>query len=104
MISVGSIKKARQYESIVLSILRERPDAQDDDYALFYYVLEKRGLNIKELNAYELLLRMSKKEIPSVLSISRARRKVQEEYPEVRGTKWEKRQRKAKDVRREIQK
>lgn len=102
MITVGPGKQVRQYESIVLFILKERPDARDNDYALFYYVLEKRGIDTKKLSAYDLLTRLAKKEIPSILSISRARRKVQEEIPEVRGEKWEERQLRAKNVKKEM--
>jgi len=104
-VTIGPRMKSSQikkYESIVLSILMDREDARDNDYALYYYVLSDRNIDLKRISAYDFLLRMSKGTLPPFLSITRARRKIQEEYPEVRGELWEKRHKRAEAVKNEM--
>ena len=105
MISIGSGVKSNQikkYERVVLSILLDRLDARDDDYALYFYVLAERNVDLKSITGYELLVRISKGTLPSIMSVSRARRRVQEFHPSARGEKWEQRRERAKAVRDEM--
>ena len=58
---------------------------------------------IVALNASDLLKLLSKGMLPSYESISRCRRKLQEEFPELRGKKWKTRHENIKkDVEREV--
>jgi|TARA_R100001594_G_scaffold138170_1_gene181666 hypothetical protein len=47
---------------------------------------------IKILTATDILHLLAKGDLPSYESISRCRRKLQQEFPRLRGDKWEKRQ------------
>ena len=59
--------------------------------------------SIKFLNAADILKMLAKDELPSYESISRCRRKLQEEFSTLRGNKWEKRHAIAKEeVKKEI--
>ena len=59
--------------------------------------------SIKFLNAADILKMLAKDELPSYESISRCRRKLQEEFSTLRGYKWVKRHAIAKEeVKKEI--
>jgi hypothetical protein len=104
-ITIGSKTRSvtiKQYESIILNILRNKPDARDNDYALYYYILKERRIDPTTMTAYDMLIRSHKGQIPSIFSVTRARRKVQEKYPETRGELWDKRHSQADNIREEM--
>jgi len=72
--------------------LKHYPDLRDDDNRLFSNIwakeLKQRGFNLFELNAVELLKMLASNELTSAPSIKRARAKLQEECPELRGNKY----------------
>lgn len=51
-------------------------------------LMKEKGLDLFELNAVELLRMYATNELTSAHSIERMRRKLQEEYPELRGEKY----------------
>ena len=76
---------------------------RDSDERLMANIWAKYIGNIEFLNAKDILSMLSKSELPSYESISRCRRKLQEEYPELRGEKWVYRQDKIqKEVKHEL--
>lgn len=86
----------------VRTILIEFPQTRDCEPSLWYfYYLSFCGLT-KGDTITELALLQQKKKIPSIQSIMRYSRQIQEKEPNLRGEKWNKRQRKQKEVKKEL--
>ena len=58
--------------------------------------------NLEMKNAWDVLHMLAKHKLPSYESVSRCRRKIQEQKPKLRGEKWIGRQKRAKKIRKEI--
>lgn len=74
---------------LVKNILREDEEARDSDKALIWRVLAKKGLlrTMQDGDRFIYVLAYSGLEqAPTLESITRARRKVQEENPELMGS------------------
>ena len=69
---------------------------------IWHKLLEKGGINSKEITGWNLLTHLSKGDLPTPESITRCRRKLQELYPALRGTTWEERHKKQKEVKAEL--
>jgi len=83
--------------------LRKHKVLRDSDDRLMANIWAQYIGHIEFLNAKDILSMLSRSELPSYESISRCRRKLQEEFPELRGEKWLKRHNKtSKDVKIEI--
>lgn len=97
-------------EKEVTQILNTTPKARDCDLSLYYMLAKGRGLSDEKvssedfLEALGLVLKMIKKGLlPSMDSVSRCRRKVQELNIDLRGKKWEDRHKNQEPkVRREM--
>lgn len=72
--------------NIILKILKEDELARKDDMHLFLRVHETLMPNISNYNTKTVLDLIRRKKLPSWESMSRARRKMQEKYPELRDT------------------
>lgn len=86
-------------------LLRAEPKYRDNDCALWSRVVTNHlgGIGrLQEMTAYELLKMVTAHQLPSYESISRVRRKLQEEFPELRGEGYKKRQDKTKVVKKEL--
>ena len=88
----------------VEKFLTEYPVLRDDDEKLMantwgMYIGEK---DLDDMSAKDLLSTLSQGILPSYESISRCRRKLQEECPNLRGEKWYERHKRADNIRREI--
>lgn len=81
---MGRISK---YDNVVLCILNDHAEARDDDYVLYYYFLREEGFTMR-MNLENFLLGDSHY-YPKFETIARVRRKLQEEYPELRPSKNE---------------
>jgi hypothetical protein len=83
-------------KGIVIKFLKETPVLRDDDRALvckvWEYQLKLLGKNIFSLKANDFFQVYTTDLLTSSDSITRARRKVQETFPELRGLNYEKRQ------------
>jgi hypothetical protein len=75
----------------VVNLLTKHPQLRDDDARLTANIWYQNTDNIKNMDAVELLTHLADGNLPSYESISRCRRKIQEEKPELRGKKWDKR-------------
>ena len=62
----------------------------------------KRLSNIDQLTGKDLLMHIAQGKLPSFESISRCRRKIQQEDRSLRGELWDKRHQIANDIRKEI--
>ena len=86
----------------VINLLTKHPSLRDSDERLAANIWYNYVKNINDIDAKTLLSKFAAGKLPSYESISRCRRKVQEETPTLRGRKWEKRHSKQKNVKNEI--
>ena len=80
--------KVKKYEKRVSVILLNKPKARDCDYVLYAFVLLAYNVNLNTLSTKDFLKGLHNKEYPSFEGVGRCRRKLQENHPEFRGTKW----------------
>lgn len=81
------MSKVIKYNEIVEEILEEEPDSRDCDYKLYFHLMNKINVNpvnhMLDMTLFDALYAWHKKEIPSIYSVSRARRLVQEKYADI---------------------
>lgn len=91
---------------IVVSLLEVGDKYRDDDNKLVVRIwwdeLLKRGLIPDQMTASEMLVLYRDGKLSNADSITRARRKAQEERPHLRGASYVARQHKTEDVKAEI--
>ena len=86
----------------VINLLTKHPSLRDSDARLAANIWYNNTKNVNEIDAITLLSRFAEGKLPSYESISRCRRKIQEEKPELRGKKWEKRHTRQKLIKDEV--
>tara|TARA_Y100000296_G_scaffold62060_1_gene72020 strand:+ start:133 stop:441 length:309 start_codon:yes stop_codon:yes gene_type:complete len=86
----------------VINLLTKHPSLRDSDERLAANIWYNNIKNVDEIDAITLLSRFAEGKLPSYESISRCRRKIQEEKPDLRGKKWAKRHSKQQLVKDEI--
>ena len=86
----------------VINLLTKHPSLRDSDTRLAANIWYNHIKNVNEIDAITLLSRFAEGKLPSYESISRCRRKIQEEKPELRGKKWEKRHIRQKTVKDQV--
>ena len=79
------------------------PELRDSNERLFYHYLLDIGYDVKK-PFKEALKDMETRSIPYIDSFGRASRKVQEEHPHLRGKLYNKRKKKADEIKEEIKK
>lgn len=84
-------------KEIIENLLHVRPAYRDDDRRLTASVWAKvvrkqLGLDINKISGFEFLTLYSQGELPHAESIRRTRQKLQENHPNLRGSKYEERQ------------
>lgn len=81
-----------QVNDIVHSMLKLHPLMRDNDYKLVVAVWNKEllqnNINIREITAYDAFVHIANGKVSPVESITRCRRKLQENYPALRGKRW----------------
>ena len=75
----------------VKTILKEKPDARDDDFHLIGYVYKQTNPEIINVPFRTLMWYHTRYDLPSFETIRRTRQKLQHDYPELRGKCYEKR-------------
>ncbi len=75
----------RDYYNAVRQILIENPATRDDDMLLFGAFMAKHNLVSCDKTFYDVMANAKKWGLPSYESITRARRKVQEQEPLLQG-------------------
>lgn len=73
--------KLNTVKKIVREILSNNEQSRGDDNILFLEVLKKMKLDVKEITLEAFFVNYDRLDIPSVETITRARRKAQEENP-----------------------
>ena len=82
----------KDYLKLVEKILREHPETRDDDMRLYVWICHETCPASMIQQFSKVMWYHSDYGLPSYESITRARRKLQEQHPELRGKKYEKRQ------------
>lgn len=98
--------KIRKVEEKVKKILTEVKLSRDNDKILLSCIwnIECGGsIRTKDITAWDFLTMLSQDKLSNPVSIWRSRQKLQELYPDLRGKKYESRQKHASDVKEEIQ-
>ena len=76
----------------VKQLLLDNPSNRDSDSKLianyWYYELHKKGVDLHELSAFDLLKYYADSRLTNAESIRRMRAKLQEQYIELRGKKY----------------
>jgi len=86
----------------VINLLTKHPSLRDSDERLAANIWYNNIKNVDEIDAITLLSRFAEGKLPSYESISRCRRKIQEEKPDLRGKKWAKRHSKQRVIKEQI--
>lgn len=91
----------------VKQLLLDNPSNRDSDNKLianyWHYELSKKGVDLNELSAFDLLKYYAESKLTNAESIRRMRAKLQEEHLELRGKKYQLRQTTLKNkVRKEL--
>ena len=91
---------------IIKEILLTKRHCRDNDVYLIYEIWEKElakyNLDIKNMHLVPTLKMWVNKEISHPSAIMRARRKVQEEFPETRGKVYEERHKNKKQIQEDL--
>ena len=89
---------------IIKALLTQYTDLRDSDDMLVAWIWKTQvdKMNYPQLSADKFLQMMAKGMLPSSETITRTRRKVQEENPELRGKKYKERQAKQEQVKKDL--
>lgn len=89
---------------IIKALLTQYTDLRDSDDMLVAWIWKTQvdKMNYPQLSADKFLQMMAKGMFPSSETITRTRRKVQEENPELRGKKYNERQAKQSVVKKNL--
>ena len=89
---------------IIKALLTQYTDLRDSDDMLVAWIWKTQvdKMNYPQLSADKFLQMMAKGMFPSSETITRTRRKVQEENPELRGKKYNERQAKQSIVKKDL--
>lgn len=90
----------------VKGILQQLPAARDNDQILVANVwqgeLRAQRIDLNSISGREVLSMIASGKVSPVESITRCRRKLQEEWPQLRGKRWEERHMKQTVVQTEL--
>lgn len=98
------LKQILKVQEQVQILLETYPKLRDNDVRLVASYYYNNISNINQISAIDFLQIMVNGNLPSPDTITRARRKLQEKYPELRGVNYVERQKLEKQVRQEINK
>ena len=97
--------RLKNVQRIVLNCLEDNAALRDNDNKLvanIWYKHIKKTRDLSSMKALDLLVALGNNELPSWESITRCRRKIQQERTDLRGKNYDKRQRYQKDVAKNI--
>ena len=90
----------------VEKLLRENAGLRDDDFKLvanvWFWELSRDGSNPAQMTGFAVLQQYAQGKLTSADTITRQRRKLQEEYQELRGEKYQERQAKQSVVKKKL--
>ena len=96
----------------VAEIMTLKPESRDNDFYLMYWIWRNEfhsvnkehniELNFDKANILSILGLLKDKKLSHPSGIMRARRKLQEEYPKLRGNVWEARHAEQAEVKKDL--
>ena len=90
-------------ENKVYQILTHFKLVRDDDFQLYYQLITQYyNCNVEKISGADLLRKQRDGKLPNFQSVSRLRRKIQELFPETRGSKYAERHGLEQEVKQEI--
>jgi len=98
------LKQILKVQEQVKILLQTYPKLRDNDVRLVASYYYNNISNINQISAIDFLQIMVNGNLPSPDTITRARRKIQEKHPELRGVNYVERQKLEKQVRENINK
>lgn len=90
-----------ELKDTVEKLLRNHPSTRDDSLKLYEFYLNECKVSVTT-SIKEIFDKVRTDEISSIESVSRCSRLLQGKYPELRGTLYEDRHKKAEKVKKEI--
>ena len=102
---MNNFENLKDKKQVVASILQRYNSTKDSDGALIatFYLNEVGGKDIlKSMTAYDFLKILSEDKLTPASTIIRVRRKLQEDYIDLRGKKYEERMNAGEDTRKKI--
>lgn len=99
------LDKIRNMQEKVANMLHKYADLRDDDQKLvtnIWYIEMRKFGNPDTMPATDFLALYQQGKLPTADLITRARRKVQEENPALRGNTWEERHNQSKKIKKNI--
>lgn len=96
------IKEMKGLKPVIIELLKSDSNLRDSDNKLISAVWRKEIHGANHYSAKSFLIKYANNEFSSPVTISRVRRKVQEDYPELRGDSYEARHKEKKDVTKNI--
>jgi hypothetical protein len=100
------MSKINTVYDFVFSQLVKAERYRDDDnllvVSIWWEELAKMGYDGRNLSAYDFMNLYKSQKLTSSDTITRARRKIQEENPDLRGKSYQSRQAKTEDVKQEL--
>jgi hypothetical protein len=92
--------KTTDLKSAIYDVLAEYSSARDNDVYLFTWIYNNHWhIDLRGLSALDLLKKIHEGTCPKFDSVTRLRRELQNEHPELRGETWKTRHAEAEDVR-----
>ena len=96
------MKKIIETTKIVRELLENIPATRDDDNLLWWKTLEITGnfyeIPVGKLTVEYVLTRIYEMRLPTFETVSRARRKLQEKYPHLKGSEGARKRRREKEL------
>lgn len=86
----------------VKAILTQYADTRDSESLLSYWYYTDYCEMTSQTKLIDFFLRMENKGIPTIQTLMRLSRQIQEQNENLRGKDWEKRQRKVKEVQKDL--
>lgn len=77
------MSKLNKVDNIVRHVLIHNPKSRENDFILIGCVYYKLGIDIKNKTMFQILTEGKSNKYPIFESVTRARRKLQREYPEL---------------------
>ena len=95
-------KRIINYKKLVLEIMQENQIARDNDLILYSNLLSKFCYSPTIYSFGEIVDLITNGRLPDIQYISRCRRLIEKEYPELRGINYDKRHKIKSEVRTEL--
>ena len=92
------MKKLKNIETVVETVLSTKEEARKNDDILYLYVCEHFNPNVSSMTLKDFLMIRNNTSYPNFASVTRARRKVFEKHPELKPAEATKRRKEMQEV------